>query len=74
MKNEKMKKMSIRKRIIFLRKTFGMTQNELASAVGKPRIWIAHLESKRPLSLKSAVILAEYFNITLDLLILGKGK
>jgi len=74
MRNKKIKNMTVKERIIFFREDFGLTQTELAYAVGKPRQWIANFECRRPLSLNSAIILAKFFDVSLDLLILGKEK
>ena len=68
----KIKNMTTPQRIKYWRLDLGLTQKEMGFAIGKNRQWIANLEAKRPISLTNAKILADYFGVSLDLLLRGK--
>jgi len=68
----KIQDMTTPQRIKYWRLEIGLTQKEMGVAVGKNRQWIANLEAKRPISLTNAKILADYYGVTLDLLLRGR--
>jgi len=72
MKRQNLKKMATNERIQFFRKELGLTQLEMGAKIGKNRQWLANLENRRPLSVANAFILADFFKISLDLLLRGK--
>lgn len=74
MTKQKIDYLAIQKRIVRFRKRIELTQSEATYAIGKPRQWLANLESRRPMSIINAVILAQFYSVTLDHLILGKLK
>jgi len=69
---QSLKKMAPNERIQFFRKELGLTQLEMGKAIGRNRQWLANLESRRALSVANALMLADFFKISLDLLLRGK--
>jgi len=65
--------MASNERLKYFRLKKGLTQTQMAKKIGKSRGWIAMLEyRKENMSLKNAFILADFFKISLDLLLRGK--
>ena len=61
-------------RIRQLRNEHGYTQEALAKKLGIDRSLLSHIEAgKRGCSVDLLVQLSEFFNVTLDLLVLGRG-
>ena len=66
-------KLTPKQRIKTLRLQKGLTQSDMAKELGKTRTWLVNLEwYDGRLSQKNAVIIADYFNISLDRLLRGK--
>jgi transcriptional regulator with XRE-family HTH domain len=62
-------------RIRQLRNKHGYTQEALAKKLGIDRSLLSHIEAgKRGCSVDLLVQLSEFFNVTLDLLVLGRGR
>ena len=62
-------------RIRQLRNEHGYTQEALAKKLGIDRSLLSHIEAgKRGCSVDLLVQLSEFFNVTLDLLVLGRGQ
>ena len=62
-------------RIRRLRNEHGYTQEALAKKLGIDRSLLSHIEAgKRGCSVDLLVQLSEFFNVTLDLLVLGRGR
>ena len=62
-------------RIRRLRNEHGYTQEALAKKLGIDRSLLSHIEAgKRGCSVDLLVQLSEFFNVTLDLLVLGRGQ
>ena len=62
-------------RIRQLRNEHGYTQEALAKKLGIDRSLLSHIEAgKRGCSVDLLVQLSEFFNVTLDLLVLGRGR
>ena len=62
-------------RIRQLRIEHGYTQEALAKKLGIDRSLLSHIEAgKRGCSVDLLVQLSEFFNVTLDLLVLGRGQ
>lgn len=62
-------------RIRRLRNKHGYTQEALAKKLGIDRSLLSHIEAgKRGCSVDLLVQLSEFFNVTLDLLVLGRGQ
>lgn len=62
-------------RIRQLRNEHGYTQEALAKKLGIDRSLLSHIEAgKRGCSVDLLVQLSEFFGVTLDLLVLGRGQ
>ena len=62
-------------RIRQLRNEHGYTQEALAKKLGIDRSLLSHIEAgKRGCSVDLLVQLSEFFNVTLELLVLGRGQ
>lgn len=59
-------------RIKHWREAKELTQDEMGEAVGKNRQWVANLEGNRPISATNAKILANFFNVSLDLVLMDQ--
>ena len=69
----KFEELTPKQRIKTLRLQKGLTQSEMAKELGKTRTWLVNLEwYDGRLSQKNAIIIADYFNISLDRLLRGK--
>jgi len=69
----KFDKLTTNQRIKYWRIEKGLNQSEMAQELGKTRTWLVNLEFRNgPMSQKNAVIFADYFNVSLDLLLRGK--
>ena len=63
---------SIGRRVYARRQALGMTQGELAKAVGVSNSFIGHIErAEKNASLETVVHLCDALNLTLDALVLG---
>jgi len=66
-------KLTPKQRIKTLRLQKGLTQSEMANELGKTRTWLVNLEwYDGRLSSQNAIIIADYFDVSLDLLLRGK--
>lgn len=69
----KIHKLTPNQRIKYWRIEKGLNQSEMAKELGKTRTWLTNLEFRDgPMSQKNAIIFADYFNVSLDLLLRGK--
>jgi len=69
----KFDKLTTNQRIKYWRIEKGLNQSEMAKELGKTRTWLVNLEFRDGLmSQKNAIIFADYFNVSLDLLLRGK--
>jgi len=69
----KFDKLTVNQRIKTLRLQKGLTQSEMAHELGKTRTWLTNLEFRDgTMSQKNAIIFADYFKVSLDLLLRGK--